>query len=383
MKLSLDTAKLKKWGQTALGLALFFSPVWLARVAWQVEAPSKRAIVVVDYTVPFDNYQMHTPVHWLLDHAKVEAPNGTRWDPTRDYVGYRPSERDNPLRLEDALLAEADTLYLADAYGVYERDLLVANLESETPTLAYSPLVFGGVSEGDLGVLEEHLARGGDLVAEFNALAPPTPAAVSTALQAELGVAWSGWSARVFPDLTDTGDTPEWFYREFAEQFPEREVPTTPALVLVDRAGTLVVHEGRSLAEVVPVIRMTPAGRDRFGRIRANAPYFGWFALVDDPNALTYATLELPAGLTEDPVFAEHGLPVQTSAITERLVDTSNRLYLAFDASNLDEAPSSHRLRNIHMVQGLVNRRHDLWSSKPAFWQVYVPVMRAFLREPA
>jgi hypothetical protein len=196
------------------------------------------------------------------------------------------------------------------------------------------------------------------------------------------GVSWTGWTGRVFPSLTDVEDVPPWLSERFAAQFPDRALPDMPSLVLVSEQGHLVVLSDERFPTVVPSIQITDAGRARFGRRHANAPYFGWFALVDaTPASETIATLTLPDALLGEPEWAQAGLDLRFAAITERQVGGSNRLYFAFDASNLDEVPPSYRLAGLSRVQALLHRRHDVFSSQPAFWQVTLPILRAFLRE--
>lgn len=375
--------RLKQIAKFWAGVALVFSPIWVAHLAWRLQPPSARTVAVVDYTVPFENYQIHTALMWMMNYAKVEPPAGSdEWRPERDYIGYDPTDRLNPTRLSDVDLAEVDTIYLADAYGVYDADLVAENLLTWTPHLTWSRLRFGGVVADDLAAIDAHLLGGGDLIAEFNVLAPPTPDGVSGRLQDALGVRWTGWTGRVFPDLTDPADVPDWLIELFPATYPDREMPDEPSLVLVSKDAELIVLTMPGLADVVPTIRTTSMGRDRFGRIRSDAPYFGWFALVEQgEGALTYATFHLPEALRDEERFGPSGLGLEYAAVTERLVGASNRLYFCWDASNLDDAPDAYSIAHVERVQALVHRRHDFWSAQPAFWQVYAPMVRRFLRE--
>jgi hypothetical protein len=378
-------ARLLQAARFWLGVAVLLSPLWLAHLVWTLEAPSPRSVATVNYTVPFANYQLHAALHWALDHAKVPPPERTqRWRPHLDYIGYRPDDRANPERLSDRALDSFDTLYLADTYGVYDADLLPDSLRTSTPHLVTSPLRFGGINSADVEALHQHLDAGGDLITEFNVLAPPTVAAASTALQDMLGVSWTGWTGRVFPTLRDRDEVPPWLIERFEEQYPGRGLPDVPSLVLVSEQGSLVVLSDGGFSNVVPSIQITAAGRDRFGRRHAHAPYFGWFALVHaTESATTYATFTLPSRLLRVPEWAQAGLDLTFAAVTERTVGRSNRLYFCFDASNMDEVPTAYRLAGLSRMQALLHRRHDVLSTQPAFWQVYVPMVRAFLREPA
>ncbi|MFT4704384.1 MAG: hypothetical protein ACI81R_002089 [Bradymonadia bacterium] len=377
------SATLKKRLKALAIVVLVLSPIWGSVLAWWGQPTSPRSVVVVNYTVPYENYQVHSGLMWVLDHARVRPPmlEGS-WRPAFDYVGYQPTDRDLPTRLSEISLEPYDTIYLSDAYGVYEADLQEENLRQQRPHLEYSTLLFGGYNAADLDALGAHVVGGGDVIAEFNCLGAPTATRESELLQRMLGVRWSGWSGRVFSTLVNEQEVPPWVRDQFAAQYPDRALPDEPSLLLVHRDGTLIVWSADSLDKVVPLLRSTPEGRQRLGSPSSDAPYFGWFALVEAVSpTLTAATLNLPAMTQNSLESATHGLASSYAAITLATVGESDRLYLAFDASNLDELPRSYRVRWLSKWMPLLHRRHDVWSAQPAFWQVYVPMMLRFMRE--
>ena len=70
----------------------------------------------------------HRSLFWLLGHLKIVRPDGEPYDRDRDYVGAFPGPvpGDPPREVTDLSLEHVegiDLLYLADTYGVYEKDL--------------------------------------------------------------------------------------------------------------------------------------------------------------------------------------------------------------------------------------------------------------------
>lgn len=372
---------IKRTAKALLVITLLSSPYWASNLAWHLAGPSDRQVLVIDYTVPEDIYAGHRGLMWVLNYARVPSPDAPRpWDPEADYTGYYPHDRTQPSRLSDVPLGATDLLYIADAYGVYEMDLEMIEGVRIQPTI--SPLLFGGLNTQDAGVIEQFVASGHDLLVEFKAVTPPTSSAARDTLERLCDVRWTGWVGRVFPDLYDITDVPDWFDPLFEEHFPGREKPRDPCLVLFGPASELVVFCDPDFATVAPRLTFTEVGRDRLGNVRADAAYFGWFVLSEPgPMSITMAELVLPEALVGLAEFHAAELPLRHPVLTERVVGPSHRIAMHIDGANAAFDPGRYNMAGIHRAQALFNRRRDLLSPRPAFWQFYVPAMRAILRE--
>ena len=356
-------------------------PFWGPLLHWELQPISHRSVIVVDYTVPADNYDPHNGLMWVLNHAKVQSASDDRlWQSDRDYIGYYPEDRDNPLALADAIVGAPDLIYLADTYGVYEMDLEIIEGTRIQPTR--SPQIFGGLSSEDVDVIEEMTNDGRDLFVEFNSLPPPTGEAERARMEEILGVQWTGWVGRIFPDLHDVSDVPDWFVPYFEERFPGSELPTDPSLVLFSYSGELIVVSDPDYTSIVPRLQFTSVGRDRFGNVRADAPYFKWFGLFEPgPMTITIGEIHLPAAIQRSGAFHTAELGLTYPAMMEYVDGQSHRYMLAFDGGNIPFEPGRYNSSGVFRFQGLMNRRKDFLSTKPAFWQFYVPVMTRILRE--
>ena len=348
-------------------------------------------VQVVDYTVPFDNYREHTGLIWLLNHRKIRPPHvlqkpgvaadeGAPWDLAKDYVGYRPSDREHPVRISHVDRKRSELIYVTDTYGVYKDDL--QNVDSRTAHMDYTTLVFGGLSDGDVHALSDFVKQGGLLLAEFNTFCDPTGDDERKHIEAVFGVQWTEWVGRVFADPYDTSDVPHWLPREFARQYPTRELPHSPILLLIARDGTLEVLDGPSLSDVAPRVMMTAEGAKRYPNAPGDAPYYFWFGIVRaQPGATVHAKLKLPnlAGMPE--VLARIGIGPEPPALTEHTFGKGKAIYFVGDFADLDFDPGlydteealSDGARSVSTLGGL--------STAPVFWRFYAPVIDQLLAE--
>jgi hypothetical protein len=359
---------------------------------WSSMPYSDLPILVVDYTVPFETYREHTGLFWLLDYAKIRPPIprppgaradwGEPWQLARDYVGYRPTDREHPVRLAYVDHRSAEVIYVTDTYGVYKADL--DNIESGIAHMDYTRLVFGGLSKGDGWALSDFVNHGGLLIAEFNTFCEPTPPEVRHDMEALFGVDWTEWVGRVFADPYDTNDVPHWLPREFAEQYPDRELPHSPILLLVARSGKLLVLAGSSIAEVAPRVVVSAEGAARFPKVEHDAPYYFWFSIMRErENTKVYARLKLPELEGAAALLDANGLRPTPPALTEHGVGPGRAIYFAGDFADIDFEPGVFDRENaiannawrIPAVTGM--------TTAPAFWRFYAPVMHQVLREAA
>lgn len=370
--------QIKRWSKIFALLCLFSSPWWAPHLLWRAQDAKALRVVVVDYTVPFDNYTEHVGLMWLLNHLKIPAPGGQdTWEPARDYVGYDPTDREHPRRLEEASLENVDWIYISDTYGVYHDDL--EGIETYSAHMDFNEPVFAGLSRGDVRAMERHVDRGGSLFLEFNSFCAPTEASVRRRAEQLVGVRWTGWVGRYFLDLYKTEDVPHWLPRLFAEQFPGQELPREPTLVLMDRSARLLLLPSRDKEAVMPLIELTHQGRQRYGDFPA-APYFNWFAVTRErPGSQVLARMLLP----EDPVFYRklkaRGLPHEFAFLVETRRGASRSFYVGGDFSEVDFDPGWYSMWGIVALQRWLHSDTREVSARSAFWGFFAPVLRQTL----
>jgi hypothetical protein len=355
------------------------SPLWTAHLVWRWLDWAPARVMVVDYTVPFDDYSEHYALVWLLHHLKVQAPSGgDDWDPTREYVGYEPHDRGAPKRLADADVSGFDWIYVADTYGVYLDDLRgIATRSSHTD---FSPLVFGGLSGADATALEDFTNRGGSVVLEFNSFCDPTPQEVRLRVESMLGVEWTGWVGHVFEDLHDRDEVPDWLPRMFAKQYPGQDLPREPTLVLLGASGTLILVSAPSVTAVTPRIVPTALGAQVFG-LEEPVPYYHWFSLAREGlDTEVYARIELPDLRGVDSGLLDDRAPGSSPFLTERRVGSSRRIYVGGDFAEADFDPGWSELAGLSYLQSALHAGSGYVTLRPAWWRFFVPVLRELVQ---
>lgn len=399
---------------SVLLLALVAAVPLAPRLAWQRLDEREHTIIVLDKTVPRADYREHAGLFWLLNHYRVVQGAGNRdrgstFDPARDYFGYLPerppTQRVRPLQIEPG---SADMVYLADTHGVYERASRAAGADTDPPgarkeaaapaAAAPAPsggqnqrrLVHGGLTVADVEEVKVGLREGGTLVAEYDTLGPPTPKAARSALEALLGIRWSGWSGRHFSNLGSGGDLPAWVRDSWERANRQQWRFSGGGYLFVHADGRLVVlREG----EDVPAraLRMRFArDRQRSWNVPASTPYDYWFDVVRPATGSTVAgTYELAvrkegraklirAGVATKEQAAAATRPIAFPAVTIRSTERLRGIYIAADAADLADPPDSFRRGWLVQWRARTagNQRDD---QRIFFWRVYAPLLEALL----
>lgn len=373
-----------RWSWPALLLGL------LVLVPWAIHETRTRPalhLVIVDKTVPFRNWLEHRSLYWLVDHLGVVKRDGSPYERASDYLGAYPPpvpgdppERTRDLAAED--LVDADLLYLADTYGVYERDL--ESKEKMLAALERSPRIYGGTTFAEAEAASGYVDRGGLAIAEFNTLGSPTEGDARRLLEETFGVRWTRWIGRYFPRLEDRDEVPEWLRRVWEREWKERWRFEGPGYVLtrddiyceVLRVGTESASIGLTIERDAP---HDPALREARGKI----PYPYWFDVVEAaPGTETLASFQW--SLTESGAarLGERSLPMRFPAIVRRDAPGGGRTY--YFAGDFADNPM--REGRVPFAGYLSFRKWfegaKLAPSEEAFyWRFYAPMMDAILSE--
>ncbi len=369
---------------TVVTACVLLSPFWIAHLVWRLFPVRELSMLVVDYTVPTTKYSHHQGLFWLLNYIRIKGPgDDKRWQVESDYVGYKPGMLNVNQRLHETPLAPYDWIYIADTYGVYDTDLMVK--QNAIPAV-HPPqkLVFGALINEDVKALEGFVKRGGSIVLEFNTFSGPTQTANRKLAESLVGVHWTGWAGRFFPELSDKDTLPVWFPRLFKLQYPDRPLPTGPGIMLIHNKSKIVVLEGRSFRQSIPWVRTTSTGRKRFSGPHNKPSYFGWFAIVDPELSVNVlAEIFLPISPEWKRICRKANIPIIFPLLTELRDIDSSRYYIAANIANLQDKPGFYQLAGMPSLQAAVNRRQDDIQSKPAYWQFYVPIMSQIFKKAA
>ena len=369
--------KLKPYLISTSVVAILSMPLWGSHVLWRLSPERSLQVLIVDYTVPFTRFSHHRGIIWLLNYHRVIPPHeGSAWLAPTDYLGYYPQEPERSQHLSDITLSPYDWIYLADTYGVYDTDLMKAQ-EKKVPKGHIPRLVFGALSLDDAKALSLFASEGKSLILEFNSFATPTDPEARSIAEDLVGVTWTGWSGRFFPDLGDLEDVPAWFEKIYPIQYPGRPMPRGPGILFIHNSGRVVVLGNQAFEKSAPFLRASHIGKQTYSSNYGTPPFFGWFSIVTPKSTeiKVLAELILPNHYEWRKICRKARIPTVFPVITEHQSGKSKRIYLAANLANMDDQPGMHSLVGIPSLQKAVNRRRDAVSEKPAYWQIYVPMM--------
>ncbi len=354
-----------------VGLAIVLGP----RIVWHLTPTQQRGIVIIDKTVPFRSYREHSVFTWLLHNLKLADRHGDLASETQ-YLGYDPvAKRGVDFTTND--IAFADTVFIADTYGVYQLDYKVPG---DIAALERSPKIYGGLSDDEVGALEQFEQRGGTIIAELNTFASPTADAPRARFEKLVGAKWSHWVGRYWSDMTDSSEVPKWVARFYERHYHKPLEVDGPAFVLVKEDEDIVVLQPNlDLLPDILTIHRTAEAPDLSGLPQETHALY-WTDIVERTDAevlYEYAFALTAAGKA---TFNEHGLPERFPAMLRKRGKNKGTPYY-FAGDFIDTKLDLGDPERAGLLQW---RRYARGSSgEPSeafFWGWYAPVLARLIK---
>ncbi len=351
----------------AVVLGLFVVP----RIAWELWPLRPMNVVIVDKTVPFQNYREHQNFDWLLEAWKIGTPDGRFLDPASDYVGFDPTaKRGHDLTADH--LQGAKVLFVADTCGVYRGDYEVPGVAA----LERSQKIYGGFTVAEAQAIDSFVGGCGTAIAEFNAFASPTGDAARARLEALFGVHWTHWVARYWPNVRDENEVPPWIGRVYERVFGRPFDVTGPALIFVrDDVDMVVLQPSLHFENADRIVTMhrTEEAPELAGLPREGSFYF-WLDVVDATTADVVYQYQVDVNRAGAEELTKHGLPLRFPALTRR----PGAYYFAGDMVDSTVELGDPRRKGL-----LAFRRARAWLGgsfeERLMWGWYAPVMEALI----
>jgi hypothetical protein len=333
--------------------------------------------VVVDKTVPLPDYREHKGFMWLLNQQKYRKPDGSAFAYDRDYYGLFPGpDAGNGRGVETFETKEwrgegatPDLVYVTDTYGA--------------PTYNVNGVGYGGLTTEDADALQAAAQAGAMLVMEFNTLQDPTSDEVRARVESTLGVRWTGWIGKYVNDLAGgANEVPSWARAAYEADQGDWTFEGAGVVLAHEDGRVVVLTEGGELGERGNRVRFTSEGEAWSGVSRPT--YYNYFFDIVEPangaEALAYHELDAtPAGLA---MLEAAGLEARFPAVLRSVSETNVSYYFAGDFADLEVASKWDRYAGWERFKAFLtrSRKDDLESF---YWRVYVPMMKAVLREAA
>ncbi|MCB1186375.1 hypothetical protein KDL29_04330 [bacterium] len=425
---------------TILILALIiYLCVLIPHLFWERTPDIPLKMMIVDKTVPFQDYREHRGLFWLLTNNKFVDP--TKQTDNRfyaedlDYTGFYPPPDDrilappeqenamfsqefnpnfvgpvpsssNPAEdarlkndvhwrfdyIDSADLADRDLLYICDSYGVYSADYWQFRSDYWGDNIAhtiYSPKIYGGMKPEEITAIEGFLDQGGRTIcAEFNTLASPTDEELRDRLEEIFGVDWTHWIGRYFVDFGDVTDVPWWLF-ELYKQKHGKDWDLTGSGYLLCKDGEDEFFVLTDADDVAPggmlfVPRTDYMEMDVMQGSRPST-FTYWFDVVTvrpDPSVQILADFEFKLTDSGKDKMRRHDLPLVIPAIVRKETHY-NSYYMAGEMTEFGKAMGPADTKLTLQINRSFYGREVQGSTGFPFWHSSYPVVTNILRKEA
>lgn len=370
-------------------------PIWLiifgfplmSFLIWIALPSSTLDVIVVDKTVPNNQYREHKSLFWIFDYLKIDKSTGKKYEAKTDYYGFFPNGKEDfgtvkdlkgkkPAEI-DTLVSKNDLIYLADTYGVY-RDDFDPDYDG-----TLSQKIYGGMDISEIQLISSAKAQKKTLIAEYNAMASPTPRLIRAEFERHMGVKWTGWVARFFDELDSlkNNELPQWLRKQYVEQHGKYDL-TGPGIVFVKDSGEIEAFlSEKDFTNATPLIRTQKLNKAGF-KLPELVPYPDWFDIVlieRDYQVISYFDI----GPTLDGVqrLRSMGLPRFFPASIVRTVEGAKQYYFSGDYADFGGALGTPNFYGLPFFWRALYVATDYTDRKSFFWNYYYPLLSQILTE--
>ncbi len=354
-----------------LFLLIILSPVLL----WISEENKELNVLVLDNTVPDTKYREHRGLFWILNNEKYVL-EGKNYNKKIDYYGFFPlKDKKYEIKKVPFNLENIDVIYLADSYGVYEKEFYEENIEGSR-----SKLIYGGMYKDDLAAIQSYLKDDVTLIAEFNIFGSPTLEDTKLKLYEILKVEWSGWIGRYFYDLSEGVEVPVWAVNNWQAQNRAVWKFSGPGFIFADENDHIVVLEQKKdITSKGCVMRYTEEGKKYFG-INEDIRYNYWFDIVKPKDgAIVYSSFLLDLTDSGRQKLEEKEIPLSFPAVIYSTNEDYTSYYFAGDFIDIDTVPYVHWIKGYDLFSKWTSSNQDEFENKGFFWHGYVPMLKKIL----
>lgn len=369
-------------------IAVSVFPLWMF-LAWVIWPKKKLTIAIVDKTVLTNKGQEHTSLTWVLNNQKYTKNKTALYNVDNDYFGFFPAEnqhyrvkgleRFSEEQLE-TLSTDADAAYITDAYGIYRKEWYSGKESTER-----SGVLYGGMSEQDISLLEKLKAKHKLILSEFNCIGSPTRIAVKNKFEQEFGVKWTGWIGRYF-DVLDTAinkELPHWLIKGYLKQHHNKWPFKNAGLTFVHEDSRIeILAENIHLTNAVPYIACNKFAREKYG-LPAKTFYPFWFDIVLAHSSKNTIVSQFELSLTDSgkTLLNEIGIPPKFPAIQIHEGKDYQFYYFSGDFSDNPINFRNSYYKGIHYFNWMFDNANDPGGRTSFFWKFYEPLLRNILND--
>jgi hypothetical protein len=344
---------------------------------------------IVDKTVLTNEVQKHKSLTWVLNHENYTKTPTKSYRPDKDYFGFFPLkeskfkikglERFSSDQLKQLSL-DADLVYFTDTYGIYNNEWYSGKGVKEQTGMLY-----GGLSEKDIQLLELMKARKKLIIAEFNTIGSPTDSLNRDRFENSFGIRWTGWTGRFFDNLDTTvnKEIPQWLINSYKKTHQNQWPFKKSGIAFVSNTGQVnILEEGKHLIDPMPVIVSNSYGQRNLA-LPTRINYTTWFDIIKiDPKvnqfAATFNINSTKLGLEE---LQKSGIPTSFPAITYHKGSDYTFYYFSGDFCDSPAPMAASYFRGISLFESMFYDKNDQMERSSFFWNFYKPMLTNILED--
>lgn len=353
--------------------------MWLS---WIFTSKKKLVAIIVDKTVEKSVTNEHASFTWVLNNERFAKTKTSLYNNDRDYFGFFPlqNEKFRVKGLErfsadmlEKLSNDADMVYFTDTYGVYKNEWFQNNKAQE------QGLLYGGMSEQDIQLLQLMKSKHKLIISEFNTIGSPTSEKVREDFERLFGLKWTGWIGCYFASLDPeiNSDMPKWIVNNYKKNHNGKWAFKNAGIVFTNTEGSVIVLEERKqLTDALPIILTSEANQKKYD-LPSEDKYSSWFDVMQYDSTLNLAVSEFKINVNTDgqKMLKENNIPESFPAV---LMHKNKDYQFYYFSGNFCDNPISIKssyFKGVEFFKRLFYTNED--ANKSAFfWNFYLPLMR-------
>jgi hypothetical protein len=362
--------------------------MWLA---WLFTPKTKLVVAIIDKTVLDQNGQEHISLTWVLNNYRFTKTPTESYHVSNDYFGFFALE-DKKFKLKglerfsseqlNQLGNDADAVYFTDTYGIYRNEWYGINDISER-----LQIIYGGMSEQDIELLQNMKAKHKLIIAEFNSIAAPTTANIRNKFEKLFGMNWTGWTARYFDsfDTTVNKELPRWLIRGYKNQHNQKWPFHKAGLAFVSIADQIVVLEDSThLTDPLPHIISFGYGQKQLS-LPEKMKYPYWFDIITPDLTVNHVVSRFDISLNAKGAdeLKKYNIPATFPAIIMHKDKDYQFYYFSGDFCNNPIRMNASFFKGIGFFKWMFYNNDDRSERASFFWNFYRPMMTHILEEKA
>ncbi len=372
-------------------MALVIMSPLLMWLAWYFKPKTNLIAAIIDKTVLTTAGQEHISLSWILNQERYTKTPTMPYQPDRDYFGFFPMkdekfkikglERFSSAQLKQLSL-DADLVYFTDTYGIYNNEWYTGKNVNER-----SGMLYGGLSNRDIELLELMKARKKLIIAEFNTIGSPTDSINRSRFEESFGIRWTGWTARFFENLDTTvnKEIPLWLINNYKKTHQNKWPFKKAGIAFVSNSDQVtILEDGTHLNDPMPYIISTPYGQQSLS-LPVKIKYPFWFDVITsdtkiNQSAATFQINSNNQGLEE---LKRSGIPSSFPAITYHNGADYTFYYFSGDFCDNPVPMLTSYFRGISFFKSMFYNESDQMERSSFFWNFYRPMLTDILYDHA